>query len=61
MGKHEAPEPKHSARRRLVTYALHSAFDVATLIALHIAALGLIEHGSPVLEKSQLLLVSLIH
>jgi hypothetical protein len=54
MGKHEAPEPKSSRRRALARHALHPVVHIATLVALHTAALL-------VLDKTPLLALLLLH
>jgi hypothetical protein len=55
MGKHEAPESKRSLRHRLTQRALHPAVHIASLVALHMAALLVIG----LVEKTPLL--ALIH
>jgi hypothetical protein len=55
MGKHEAPKPKRSLRHRIAQGALHPAVHVASLVALHMAALLVIG----LVEKTPLL--ALIH
>lgn len=54
MGKHEAPEPKGSRRRSIARHALHPVVHIITLVALHIAALV-------VIDKTPLLTLLLIH
>ncbi len=54
MGKHEAPEPKRSLRRRIARHALHPATHIITLVALHTIALVLI-------DKTPLLGLMLLH
>lgn len=60
MGKHEAPEPKPSHRRRLIIHIWHSGLDVLSLFALHIVALGKIEHGPVLVAESRLLPTGLL-
>lgn len=54
MGKHESPEPKMSRRRAIARHALHPVVQIATLVALHTAALL-------VLDKTPLLAGLLPH
>jgi hypothetical protein len=53
MGKHEAPEPKRPLRHRIAQHAMHPAVHIATLVALHSAALLVIG----VIEKTPLLFI----